>query len=380
MSDEIVNKVFELYESLGKNGKPAANEWTCLAAFILEDASGGCGVVSMATGTKCVGGNAMVIDGTVVFDSHAEVLARRNFLRYLYGQLEVVKNGGGSAIVELEDDKKFRIIDGAKIHFYTSQLPCGDASIVPTNFESDQESIENDELPAKKAKFDVHRTGAKPVKSDPRQDPKGGGAEYHARGAVRIKPGRGDPTKSLSCSDKIAKWIYCGLQGALLSLLITEPIELSSIIIGGAGPFDRQVLESALVGRSGLNGSESSKRRIPTMARSPIVFKHSAEATGAKRPCAASIGWADVEEKKLEVSVEGRCLGATKKSKKPRFLTTSKRSLFCLFSSVYGASKESAYGTLKKSSAAYEARKKEFVQKMGSWSDDKTEFDNFKID
>lgn len=32
-------------------------------------------------------------------------------------------------------------------------------------------------------------------------------------GLLRRKPGRGTPTLSMSCSDKLAKWQLCGWQG-----------------------------------------------------------------------------------------------------------------------------------------------------------------------
>ena len=78
---------------------------------------------------------------------------------------------------------------------------------------------------------DIYRTGAKCLPGD-LQDPLAPGVHYHVTGVLRTKPGRGDRTISLSCSDKIAHWNVVGIQGALLSHFLSRPIYLSSLVLG----------------------------------------------------------------------------------------------------------------------------------------------------
>jgi len=80
---------------------------------------------------------------------------------------------------------------------------------------------------------DIYRTGAKCVPDQQKCDLLGPGLDYHVVGALRTKPGRGERTISMSCSDKIARWLGVGIQGALLSHFLQDPIRIRSVIIGG---------------------------------------------------------------------------------------------------------------------------------------------------
>lgn len=68
------------FDSLPGKGKPIADkEWTLLSGVVQTTSDGGVDrsrVISLATGTKCIGASKLCDKGTVVNDSHAEVSAR----------------------------------------------------------------------------------------------------------------------------------------------------------------------------------------------------------------------------------------------------------------------------------------------------------------
>lgn len=117
---------------------------------------------------------------------------------------------------------RFNLKPGIKFHLFSSHTPCGDASVFLKDDGLKQLSPDsNCEPQLKKQKLnDIYRTGAKCLVQETKQDLKLPGVEYHTISAVRTKPGRGNPTLSVSCSDKILRWNYVGLQVKLNLLFI----------------------------------------------------------------------------------------------------------------------------------------------------------------
>ncbi len=91
---------------------------------------------------------------------------------------------------------------------------------------------------------DMHRTGAKCVPAG-LADPLQPGLLYHSMGVLRLKPGRGERTLSLSCSDKLARWGVLGFQGALLSHYMQEPLYFCAVVVGKC-PYSHQAMQRAL--------------------------------------------------------------------------------------------------------------------------------------
>ncbi|XP_029109661.1 tRNA-specific adenosine deaminase 1 isoform X2 [Scleropages formosus] len=377
-ADAVARLCLERYRELPKRGKPETDrEWSLLAAVVRVSAEGALEeVVSLGTGTKCIGRSAMSPRGDVINDSHAEVVARRGFVRYLTEQLRRAVRDRGTEVFEPADEKgKWRLRPDVRFLFFTSHTPCGDASIVPmvgteaqpcwpvaaqhsstgiTGALVEQEEGKEEEEGGKRLKRraeeqggetakrlkaaqreeenaeprDVRRTGAKCVPGAP-ADPRGPGLGYHGVGALRVKPGRGDPTLSLSCSDKLARWGVLGCQGALLSHYLQGAIYFSAVVTGKC-PYSSPAMERALIARcshvTGLPPGFAARR--PQLLQSGLEFPHGRTrldrghgrrqagrpSLGRVSPCGAAISWCAVADGPLDVTANGYKQGVTKKA------------------------------------------------------------------
>ncbi|KAG5880459.1 hypothetical protein JTB14_028792 [Gonioctena quinquepunctata] len=331
--EKIGELCLERFESL--SGKPNPNEWTVLSCIVLE-AKGQLKVVALGTGSKCIGRAKMSASGDILNDSHAEVMCRRSFLRYIYHQMRSEL----SILIFNEDSKKFALDPDVKFHFFTTQVPCGDAAIFPKQtIESFGEVIDDlsEVVPCKKMKTaaDIFRTGAKCLEGGEIGDLKLPGSGYHVLGAVRTKPGRGDPTLSVSCSDKLSRWCHVGVQGALLALLLDKPIYLNSLVVAAGTPFSEESLQRALYGRVGEVGlKEPYFRKRMVIVQCLKEFEYAK--TDGKRAASGSVSWCDVEGKRSEVAVNGKRQGVTKKkaNSEAARLKICKLELFKAFSDV----------------------------------------------
>ncbi|XP_028428076.1 double-stranded RNA-specific editase 1-like isoform X1 [Perca flavescens] len=183
-------------------------------------------VICVTTGTKCINGEYMSDRGLALNDCHAEVLARRSLVRFLYSQLEHFlsdqeEEQQKSIFSQCEHRRGFRLRENVQFHLYISTSPCGDARI----FSPHEAAMEDqgDRHPNRKARGQLRTKiesgeGTIPVRSS---------------NTIQTWDGvlQGERLLTMSCSDKIARWNVVGLQGSLMSYF-TEAVYFSSIILG----------------------------------------------------------------------------------------------------------------------------------------------------
>ena len=243
-ADQVAQQCHGLYDQLCRNAVYPQSSADVIAGVIqLCTDTGDAQIVAMGSGSKCINGHNLSDNGTAVQDCHAEVVARRAFMRYLYSQAKIEAD---KSIFEMVENGKLKVKSSILFLLYISKPPCGDATLFT------------------RADAGGHRDPTEGGKCKPYWNPKFRKEKKMGLLRKKIESGQGNVLLSshnvqsweklkfpgsalssaspnerlatMSCSDKILKWNTLGLQGALLSRIM-EPVYLSAVVIGDSELF-----------------------------------------------------------------------------------------------------------------------------------------------
>uniref|UniRef100_A0A7N9AY08 Adenosine deaminase RNA specific B2 (inactive) n=1 Tax=Mastacembelus armatus TaxID=205130 RepID=A0A7N9AY08_9TELE len=333
-ADSIFHLLREKYRSLVGGCSPVHCQHKSLAGIVmtrgldLRNAQ----VVALSTGTKCIKGEYLSDQGQVVNDCHAEVMARRALLRFLYSQLELFlrPEDWEDSIFVQHKECGYRLRENIHFHMYISTSPCGDGRL-----NSPYEITTDRKTPGLSVAFVCHRLPHCADRCVMRKhrnqlrtkiESGEGTVPVQCKGPVQTWDGvlQGEQLITMSCTDKITRWNILGLQGALLSHFV-EPVYLYSVTVGS-------LRHTGHLGRV-LNQRQERLGQLPTTYRrnQPLLSGLSgAEYQHPGKASCVSVNWTLGD---TELEVINTATGQRRDSGTPSRLC--KHSLFTRWSRLY---------------------------------------------